>query len=127
MIIGQLRCLVASTPARAHPSPFPPPSITLRRCVQVPPFKETLSKALPFVDFLFGNETEAEAFAKSEGWSTQDKSEIALKVMQTRFFLPPSARWHLFGTVLTWTIGEGVGLALVSFSHHLNSEVDSWK
>ena len=47
---------------------------------QVPPFKETLSKALPYVDFLFGNETEAEAFAKSEGWATEDKAEIAKKV-----------------------------------------------
>jgi len=47
---------------------------------EVPPFKETLSKALPYVDFLFGNETEAEAFAKSEGWATEDKSEIALKI-----------------------------------------------
>lgn len=48
--------------------------------LQVPPFKETLTKALPYVDYLFGNETEAEAFAKSEGWATDDKAEIALKV-----------------------------------------------
>ncbi len=37
-------------------------------------------KALPYVDFLFGNENEARTFAKSEGWKTEDVSEIALKV-----------------------------------------------
>ena len=47
---------------------------------QVPPFKKTLLDAMPYVDFLFGNETEARAFAKSEGWETQDVAEIALKV-----------------------------------------------
>lgn len=48
--------------------------------MEVPPFKATLMKALPYVDFLFGNENEARTFAKSEGWSTEDVSEIALKV-----------------------------------------------
>lgn len=47
---------------------------------QVPPFKKTLMDAMPYVDFLFGNETEARAFAKSEGWETEDVAEIALKV-----------------------------------------------
>jgi sugar/nucleoside kinase (ribokinase family) len=36
--------------------------------------------ALPFVDFLFGNENEAATFAESEGWETRDIAEIALKV-----------------------------------------------
>ena len=35
---------------------------------------------MPYIDFLFGNETEARAFAASEGWGTQDVAEIALKV-----------------------------------------------
>lgn len=48
--------------------------------MEVPPFKATLMKALPHVDFLFGNENEARTFAKSEGWKTEDVSEIALKV-----------------------------------------------
>ncbi|KAK9826318.1 hypothetical protein WJX74_008518 [Apatococcus lobatus] len=48
--------------------------------MEVPPFKATLMKALPYVDFLFGNENEARTFAKSEGWNTEDVSEIALKV-----------------------------------------------
>lgn len=36
--------------------------------------------ALPYVDFLFGNENEAETFAQSEGWDTKDLGEIALRV-----------------------------------------------
>jgi adenosine kinase len=49
-------------------------------CCQVPPFKKALMDALPFVDFLFGNENEAAFFAESEGWETRDIAEIALKV-----------------------------------------------
>jgi len=49
-------------------------------CMQVPPFKKTLMDAMPYIDFLFGNETEARAFAESEGWTTSDVAEIALKV-----------------------------------------------
>ena len=37
------------------------------RHMQVPPFKATLMESMPFIDFLFGNETEAAAFAASEG------------------------------------------------------------
>lgn len=47
---------------------------------EVPPFKQTLLDLLPYVDFFFGNENEARAFAKSEGWETEDVEEIALKV-----------------------------------------------
>merc|ERR1711959_216988 len=32
---------------------------------------------MPYVDFLFGNETEATTFAESEGWETRDVEEIA--------------------------------------------------
>ena len=46
----------------------------------MPPFKKTLLDAMPYIDFLFGNETEARAFADSEEWDTQDVPEIALKV-----------------------------------------------
>jgi len=48
--------------------------------MQVPPFKEVITKAMPYVDYLFGNETEAAEFAKSEGWNTTDILEIAKKV-----------------------------------------------
>jgi len=47
--------------------------------VQVPPFKKALLDAMPFCDFLFGNETEARAFAEAEGWATADVAEIAAK------------------------------------------------
>ena len=49
--------------------------------MQVPPFKKTLMEAMPYIDFLFGNETEARAFAESESWTTTDVAEIALKVI----------------------------------------------
>ncbi len=48
--------------------------------MQVPPFKKVLLEALPYVDFLFGNETEAAAFAESEGWDAKDLDQVALKV-----------------------------------------------
>lgn len=48
--------------------------------MQVPPFKKTLMDALPYVDFLFGNENEAATFAESESWDTSDIPEIALRI-----------------------------------------------
>lgn len=59
---------------------------TLRCALQVPPFKQVLTETLPYVDFLFGNETEATTFAETEGWETKDISEIALKVSGTKKF-----------------------------------------
>ena len=47
---------------------------------EVPPFKATLLELLPHVDVLFGNDTEARAFAASESWGTEDLSEIAAKI-----------------------------------------------
>lgn len=48
--------------------------------MQVPPFKEALTNLMPYVDFLFGNETEALTFAESEKWETKDIAEIASKI-----------------------------------------------
>ena len=48
--------------------------------VEVPPFKKTVMDLMPHVDYLFGNETEALAFAKSEGWTETDVAEIACKM-----------------------------------------------
>jgi len=45
--------------------------------VQVPPFKAAMMAAMPHVDVLFGNETEARAFAESEGWAAADLPTIA--------------------------------------------------
>ncbi|KAA6425329.1 MAG: adenosine kinase [Trebouxia sp. A1-2] len=47
--------------------------------LQVPPFKKAFTETMPYVDYLFGNETEAEAFAESEGWKTKNTTEIAAK------------------------------------------------
>lgn len=47
---------------------------------EVPPFKAALTAALKKADFLFGNETEAAAFAKSEGWEETDVAKIAAKI-----------------------------------------------
>ncbi|KAI3365205.1 hypothetical protein L3Q82_010300, partial [Scortum barcoo] len=40
-------------------------------------FKEPLMKVMPYVDILFGNETEAATFAKELGFETDDIAEIA--------------------------------------------------
>jgi adenosine kinase len=42
-------------------------------------FGELFQRVLPFVDVLFGNETEAEAFGKSQGWEETDLDVIAKK------------------------------------------------
>ncbi|GJP47204.1 hypothetical protein CLOM_g6421 [Closterium sp. NIES-68] len=43
-------------------------------------FTQPLMDALPYVDYLFGNETEAQTFAKVQGWETENVQEIALKI-----------------------------------------------
>ena len=48
--------------------------------MQVPPFKKAMMDVLPYVDVLFGNESEAVTFAESEGWTTKDVAEIAMKI-----------------------------------------------
>jgi adenosine kinase len=48
--------------------------------MQVPPFKEVVMKTMPYIDFLFGNESEALVFAETEGWEEKDIAEIAKKL-----------------------------------------------
>ncbi|RKP18198.1 Ribokinase-like protein, partial [Rozella allomycis CSF55] len=43
-------------------------------------FNESLLKILPYVDVLFGNETEALAFAEANAFNTKDMKEIAIKL-----------------------------------------------
>lgn len=50
--------------------------------MEVPPFKEVLTKTMPYIDYLFGNETECATFAKSERWDETDLKEIAKKISQ---------------------------------------------
>jgi adenosine kinase len=45
-------------------------------------FKEQMMKVLPYVDILFGNESEAEAFSNEHGWNTKDMKVIAEKLAQ---------------------------------------------
>lgn len=43
-------------------------------------FEEALMEVLPYVDIFFGNETEAETFAREQGFETKDIKEIVQKV-----------------------------------------------
>lgn len=43
-------------------------------------FKEPLMAAMPYVDILFGNETEAVVFAGEQQFGTEDLGEIALRI-----------------------------------------------
>lgn len=45
-------------------------------------YNEPMMQAMPYVDILFGNETEAEAFAKSQNFDCTDMREIALRITQ---------------------------------------------
>ncbi|XP_026671491.1 adenosine kinase 2 isoform X2 [Ceratina calcarata] len=47
-------------------------------------YKEQMLAALPYVDILFGNETEADAFAKANDFQTRDRKEIALKLSRMK-------------------------------------------
>jgi len=43
-------------------------------------FKDQMMTILPYADILFGNETEAVAFAEAQGWGITDTTEIAKRV-----------------------------------------------
>ncbi|GLH01555.1 hypothetical protein R5R35_012862 [Gryllus longicercus] len=45
-------------------------------------YSEPMMQAMPYVDILFGNETEAEAFAKAQKFDCTDLREIALRITQ---------------------------------------------
>jgi len=48
--------------------------------VQVPPFRTQLQKLMPVTDYLFGNETEACAYAEAVSWDTKDVEFIATRL-----------------------------------------------
>ncbi|KAL0316229.1 UNVERIFIED_CONTAM: Adenosine kinase [Sesamum radiatum] len=60
-------------------------------------FKDVQDKVLQYVDYVFGNETEARTFSKVHGWETEDVTEIALKISQ----LPKASGTHKRVTVIT--------------------------
>ncbi|KAL6262386.1 hypothetical protein P5V15_007475 [Pogonomyrmex californicus] len=45
-------------------------------------FQKPMLAALPYVDILFGNETEADTFAKVNNFNTTDRKQIALKISE---------------------------------------------
>merc|ERR1712124_39020 len=64
--------------------------------MMVPPFKACFVETMPYVDFLFGNETEARTWAETEGWETTDVAFIA-----TRLSLIPSKKTKKRTVVIT--------------------------
>jgi len=75
--------------------------------MQVPPFKAVFVETIPYVDFLFGNETEAKTWAETEGWESTDIEFIA-----TRLSLIPSAK----GKKRTVVITQGSDPTIVCFN-----------
>merc|ERR1712232_1198010 len=78
--------------------------------MQVPPFKAVFNEAIPYADYLFGNETEARTWAEVEGWETTDVSFIA-----TRLSLIPSAKGVSRRVVIT----QGAESTLVAYKGHV--------
>lgn len=80
--------------------------------MQVPPFKAVLVDAIPFTDYLFGNETEALTWAETEGWETKDVSFIA-----TRLSLVASAKGVHRHVVIT----QGAEQTIVAHKGHITT------
>lgn len=77
--------------------------------MQVPPFKAVFVETMPFVDVLFGNETEARTWAETEGWETTDVEFIA-----TRLSLIPCAKGKR-----TVVITQGCEPTVVAIAGHV--------
>ncbi|XP_057979114.1 adenosine kinase 2-like [Malania oleifera] len=60
-------------------------------------FKDVQVNALPYMDYVFGNETEARTFSKVHGWETDNVEEIAIKISQW----PKASETHKRITVIT--------------------------
>ncbi|KAG6479872.1 hypothetical protein ZIOFF_063348 [Zingiber officinale] len=59
--------------------------------------REEFDACTQYVDYVFGNETEARIFAKVHGWATENVEEIALKISA----LPKASGTHKRTTVIT--------------------------
>ena len=68
-------------------------------------FAEPLEAALPHVDILFGNESEAAAFGKKQGWESEDIADIALRA---------SAMSKVGGTPRTVVFTQGANATIVA-------------
>jgi adenosine kinase len=80
--------------------------------MQVPPFKACLDSTMPFVDFLFGNETEAQTWADVSGWECSDVAFIA-----TRLSLIPSRKSRKRTVVIT----QGKDPTIVAINGHVQT------
>ncbi|KAK4345593.1 hypothetical protein RND71_035769 [Anisodus tanguticus] len=60
-------------------------------------FKDQQEKVLPYMDFVFGYETDARTFSRVHGWETDNVEEIALKISQW----PKASGTHKRITVIT--------------------------
>merc|ERR1711994_183330 len=78
--------------------------------MQVPPFKAVFVETMPYVDFLFGDETEALTWAETEGWETTD-----IKFIATRLSLIPSAKSRKRTVVIT----QGAEPTVVAINGHV--------
>jgi len=78
--------------------------------MMVPPFKAVFNELMPQVDFLFGNETEAQTWADSESWDTKDVAFIA-----TRLSLMPSTKARKRTVVIT----QGADPTIVAINGHV--------
>ena len=81
--------------------------------MQVPPFKAALMETMPYIDVLVGNESEAAAFAASEGWpATLTVAEIAHRISGL-----PKASGHCGRTVVITQGGEPTMVATSGSVH----------
>ncbi|PKU65956.1 Adenosine kinase 2 [Dendrobium catenatum] len=60
-------------------------------------FRDAQDKVFPYVDYIFGNETEARTFSRVRGWETDNVEEIALKISA----LPKASGTHKRIAVIT--------------------------
>merc|ERR1719262_851050 len=80
--------------------------------MQVPPFKACLDATMPNIDFLFGNETEAQTWADVSGWDCSDIAFIA-----TRLSLIPTAKSRKRTVVIT----QGKDPTIVAINGHVQT------
>merc|ERR1719263_1759643 len=80
--------------------------------MQVPPFKAVLDATMPYVDFLFGNETEAQTWADVSGWECSDIAFIA-----TRLSLIPTKKNRKRTVVIT----QGKDPTIVAINGHVQT------
>ena len=66
-------------------------------------FKAPFDAALPFIDILFGNDSEAKAFAHSHGWPTDDMTAIAVRLAELPKENAAKPRMAIVTQVTSWS------------------------